>query len=264
MMDTSIKPGARVRLIGPCIVDRNKQTRTDDVSTSARNVVGLVLGLGGVATMHRCELARSARKDNYGMSEQDLIAAMNAAIERGWLAYDAACQKVSVTDQGEKVWERRGARWTAGVGEEGTVNRVRTSPSGAWLYVQIEEGEAMVPPEQVERVLEQAARAPLSLDMSLQAAVLVMSERHAGAIVALGTLLRGCTELQAWARLLAMDEMSIRGANIWAALKEYCRDNADTFLSALEKRDAHLEGWVRSRGSSLPCSGSVSHRRSPG
>ena len=40
--------------------------------------------------------------------------------------------------------------------------------------------------------------------------------------------------------LLGLDDMNIRGWQIWYGYKDYCKSNLDTFIDAIKKRDSDM------------------------
>ena len=76
-------------------------------------------------------------------------------------------------------------------------------------------------------------------DMSLQDAVLALSERVTGSLLALMTAAENSPRIDpnaaagVWAPLLALDLYGITGSNIWQLWKDVCRENVVHFLAVL-------------------------------
>lgn len=89
---------------------------------------------------------------------------------------------------------------------------------------------------------------------SLQDAIFTMSEGNPGAITVLGWCLKEEGQMNfMMGTLLDLDDMNIRGSQIWIAFKDYCGENLDSFIELVKKRDpnmvdmvnqASLKGWT--------------------
>lgn len=98
----------------------------------------------------------------------------------------------------------------------------------------------------------------------LRDAILTMAEGNPGAVTVLGTCLKKQGQMDfMMGTLLHLDDMNIRGAQIWIAFKDYCAhgldriahtdENLDRFIKAVKSRDsdlvdmvnqASLKGWT--------------------
>jgi hypothetical protein len=77
-------------------------------------------------------------------------------------------------------------------------------------------------------------RQPLALTDSGQDLVLKMSEGNPGAISVLMRLLGG--DPQSVMRILDLDDMNMRGSQIWVAFKDYAGQDLGAFTDALVRR----------------------------
>jgi hypothetical protein len=88
----------------------------------------------------------------------------------------------------------------------------------------------------------------------LQDAIFTMSEENPGAITVLGTCLKEQGQMNfMMGTLLHLDDMNIRGSQIWIAFKDYCGENLESFIELVKQRDpnmvdmvnqASLKGWT--------------------
>lgn len=86
------------------------------------------------------------------------------------------------------------------------------------------------------------ARVKIELNDSVIDVVIKMSEGVPGACVAIGKLLEsgnnGCMYL------LELDDMNIRGSQIWQAYKNYCNEDIEKFTEAIRNRDKEMIDFV--------------------
>jgi len=82
------------------------------------------------------------------------------------------------------------------------------------------------------------ARGKLGLNMSAMDIAVEMSEGNPGACAVIGMILgKGPSS---WFTLLDLDDMNIRGPQIWVGYKDHCKENIDDFIAAVKRRDAQM------------------------
>ncbi len=79
-------------------------------------------------------------------------------------------------------------------------------------------------------------RDEMSDDMSLEQFTVLMAEGNPGAATVMGAILQKQGE-GAYMTLLNLDDMNIRGAQIWYGFKDHCRQDIDDFIAAINSRD---------------------------
>lgn len=97
-------------------------------------------------------------------------------------------------------------------------------------------------------------RTNIDISQNLQNAILTMAEGNPGAITVLGTCLKEQGQMDfIIGTLLDLDDMNIRGSQIWIAFKDYCGENLESFIEMVRQRDpnmvdmvnqASLKGWT--------------------
>lgn len=81
-------------------------------------------------------------------------------------------------------------------------------------------------------------RESITGDMTTRDVVILMSEGNPGAINAMMALITitDATVLD----LLHLDDMNMRGSQIWVAFKDHCKQDLDVFLKAIRARDREM------------------------
>lgn len=94
---------------------------------------------------------------------------------------------------------------------------------------------------------------------SLQDAILTMTEGNPGAINVLESCLKKQGQMTFMMKtLLNLDDMNIRGSQIWTAFKDYCAhgsdritgtdENLDRFIEAVKQRDPNMVDMINQAG----------------
>ena len=79
-------------------------------------------------------------------------------------------------------------------------------------------------------------RKKIELNDSFQDIIIKMSEGNPGAVGVLMDLFQKCP-LKGIKVALFLDDMNIRGQQIWAGYKDYCEEDLDKFIDVIEKND---------------------------
>ena len=69
--------------------------------------------------------------------------------------------------------------------------------------------------------------------------LLTMSEGNPGGMTVLGELLKSDANLGFWL-VLDLDDMNIRGSQIWVGFKDHCKEDLHTFIAAVRRRDPEM------------------------
>ncbi len=86
------------------------------------------------------------------------------------------------------------------------------------------------------------ARPKLDLNDTIQDTIIKMSEGLPGAIVGLASLLKA--DKTGWLLLLGLDDMNIRGSQIWEAYKYLYNEDGKRFAEAVRKRDIKMVDFI--------------------
>lgn len=70
--------------------------------------------------------------------------------------------------------------------------------------------------------------------------LLVLSEGNSSATMVLMNFLEKEEDLIGFVNMLNLDDMNIRGAQIWLAFKDYCGQDIDLLMKLVSERDADL------------------------
>jgi hypothetical protein len=89
-------------------------------------------------------------------------------------------------------------------------------------------------------------RAKLNTSGSMIDAVVQMSEGNPGAITALMTLIK--RGMEGFMGVLQLDDMNMRGPQIWVAYSDYCGKDDEKFYRACMDRDAAMVDMVNDHG----------------
>ena len=79
-------------------------------------------------------------------------------------------------------------------------------------------------------------RESIRFDMSLLDVLVLMSEGNPGAITVLNKVLEAQPEM-GFLTLLSIDDMNLRGSQIWVAYKDHCKEDILLFLELIRERD---------------------------
>ena len=88
-------------------------------------------------------------------------------------------------------------------------------------------------------------RKEIGLDSTVMETVILMAEGNPGAVSVLGQLLQ-----KDWGLIviLHLDDMNIRGSQIWIAYKDYCKEDIDKLKEAVIKRDPLMIAEINNIG----------------
>ena len=93
--------------------------------------------------------------------------------------------------------------------------------------------------------------------------LVIMSEGNPGALTALTQILNK-DPVTGVMTILHMDDMNIRGPQVWVGYKDYCGEDIEKFVEALQKRDEGMVLMINERvGGDEPAVTSGGSRRIP-
>ena len=82
-------------------------------------------------------------------------------------------------------------------------------------------------------------REKITGSISIQQMVILMSEGNPGGLSVLCKLLDKSPEVN-FTYLLDLDDMNIRGSQIWIGYKDYCKEDLEEFKKAVRGRDSKM------------------------
>jgi len=88
-------------------------------------------------------------------------------------------------------------------------------------------------------------RKPIDLMGSTQSALIEMSEGNPGAITVLMELI-GRDDPLAFMTILDLDDMNMRGSQIWVGFKDYCGEDIEKFAQCVRNRNPDMVEVVNS------------------
>ena len=94
-------------------------------------------------------------------------------------------------------------------------------------------------------------RMELKMTDSLTAVCIVMAEGNPGALKVLSEIVKE-KGIDAFMSILHLDDMNIRGAQIWLAYKDYCGQDLERLLEAAEARDPEMVAKINAEMSYDP------------
>ncbi len=85
-------------------------------------------------------------------------------------------------------------------------------------------------------------RRPIGLDMNMLEIVTLMAEGNPGAVNVCQLVLSHEAENQQHGvmRILDLDDMNIRGCQLWVAYKDHCKEKIEDFIQAIKNRDPEM------------------------
>lgn len=89
-------------------------------------------------------------------------------------------------------------------------------------------------------------REEIKLDTSAMDLIVSMSEGNPGAVTVIAQLLKD--KDMGLIFLLNLDDMNIRGTQIWVGYKDYCKEDIDKFREAVKKRDPEMVAKINAEG----------------
>lgn len=88
-------------------------------------------------------------------------------------------------------------------------------------------------------------REPINLMENTKAVLIKMSEGNPGAITVLMGLI-GRDDPSALMTVLSLDDMNMRGGQIWVGYKDYCGEDIEKFAQCINDRDSGMVAVVNS------------------
>lgn len=91
-----------------------------------------------------------------------------------------------------------------------------------------------------------SSREPINLDDTTMDVLLKMAEGNPGAITVLSQLLErdDPTGLPGLLTILSLDDMNMRGPQIWVGYKDHCGEDIEAFAAAVNSRDPEMIATV--------------------
>ncbi len=91
-------------------------------------------------------------------------------------------------------------------------------------------------------------RRRIEAGMGLMDMITTMSEGNPGAVSVLAQISNKDPVMGGFMELLSLDDMNIRGTQIWVAYKDFAKEDIDIFLEAVKKRDSKMVDEVNKQG----------------
>jgi len=91
-------------------------------------------------------------------------------------------------------------------------------------------------------------REEIKLEDSVMDVVIKMSEGNPGAVTVLSQMLKGDDLLL----LLHLDDMNIRGSQIWVGYKDHCHQDIELFKACIKSRDVEMVNTINNSGGVSP------------
>ena len=82
-------------------------------------------------------------------------------------------------------------------------------------------------------------RKKIELSMKTIDVLMIMSESNPGAISVMSQILEK-EPVKGIYILLSLDDMNIRGSQIWIGYKDHCKENIETFIKKIDDRDSEM------------------------
>ena len=82
-------------------------------------------------------------------------------------------------------------------------------------------------------------REKINVHATLVDIMLLISEGNPGAIREIEEIIDNDT-ISGFMTILGLDDMNIRGSQIWIGYKDHCEENLDKFITAIRTRDADM------------------------
>ena len=95
--------------------------------------------------------------------------------------------------------------------------------------------------------MDNAERLEINADDSLHEIIIKASEDNPSAVMVLMKMLRKLS-YGAFSIILQMDDMNIRGAQIFVGYKFHCRSDLDLFIGCIENRDRKMLEAINNEG----------------
>ena len=92
--------------------------------------------------------------------------------------------------------------------------------------------------------MDRITRKEMSLDMSLMDVTVLMAEGNPGALNVLTQLIK--VDGAIW--MMHLDDMNIRGTQIWIGYKDHCKQDLDQFIACIKARDPGMVKCINEEG----------------
>jgi len=90
------------------------------------------------------------------------------------------------------------------------------------------------------------AREALNVHDDMLSVIMQMGEGNPGAIRVLMELMKA-DQIDGFMRLLDLDDMNIRGSQVWLGYKDHCGEDMDTFMAAVRDRDKDMVSTINAQ-----------------
>jgi len=107
------------------------------------------------------------------------------------------------------------------------------------------------------------SREPIKLTDSLQDVLVTMSEGNPGAINVMMSILEYVGPSIGYMNILSLDDMNMRGPQIWIGYKDHCGQDIKKFVKCIQERDPIMIKAInngRSKGHTAVTSGASNNR----
>lgn len=84
-------------------------------------------------------------------------------------------------------------------------------------------------------------RKPIGLDTTLMDTLVIMSEGNPGALRVIMDL---CKSVKDFFLILGLDDMNIRGWQIWVGYKDFCKSDMNKFIECIKNRDSDMVNTI--------------------
>lgn len=92
----------------------------------------------------------------------------------------------------------------------------------------------------------------IDLNDSMVDVIIKMAEGNPGAVTVLSQLIKQ-DDGMGFLLVLSLDDMNIRGTQVWVGYKDYCNSDLSTFMNAIRNRDPEMVATInREVGDTCP------------
>lgn len=88
-------------------------------------------------------------------------------------------------------------------------------------------------------------REEINLKMTILELLMLMSEGNPGALSVLSKLI---DDEIGFILIFALDDMNIRGTQIWIGYKDFCKENLEDFIKAIKDRNKEMIDYINKIG----------------
>ncbi len=104
---------------------------------------------------------------------------------------------------------------------------------------------------------------------TIQDWLVAMAEGNIGGLTVMTQIFKEIGEAKGFIAILNMDDMNIRGPQIWVGFKDHCKENLEDFVQCIKDRDPAMIDTINSVMSpqnfeerAISCGASAYHRKS--